>query len=160
MIAETKPDTVIVTTVDSTHDQYVIRAMELGCDVITEKPMTTDAAKCQAIIDTQNRTGRTCTVAFNYRYSPPRTQVKDLLMNGTIGEVLSVDFHWMLNTHHGADYFRRWHSRKENSGVCNSGDGLCQWQAGVLHARDGTSFRFVGTTRALPDLSGKKTLRV
>ena len=32
MIAETKPDTVIVTTVDSTHDQYVIRAMELGCD--------------------------------------------------------------------------------------------------------------------------------
>jgi predicted dehydrogenase len=116
MIKETKPDTVIVTTVDSTHDEYVIRAMELGCDVITEKPMTTDAAKCQAIIDTQNRTGRTCTVAFNYRYSPPRTQVKDLLMNGTIGEVLSVDFHWMLNTHHGADYFRRWHSRKEFSG--------------------------------------------
>ena len=116
MIAETSPDVVIVTTVDSTHDQYVIRAMELGCDVITEKPMTTDAAKCQAIIDAQNRTGQTCTVTFNYRYSPPRTQVKDLLMSGTIGEVLSVDFHWMLNTHHGADYFRRWHSRKEFSG--------------------------------------------
>jgi predicted dehydrogenase len=116
MIAETKPDTVIVTTVDSTHSDYIVRAMELGCDVITEKPMTTDAAKCQAIIDTQKRTGRNCTVGFNYRYSPPRTQVKDLLMEGTIGDVLSVDFHWMLNTHHGADYFRRWHSRKEFSG--------------------------------------------
>jgi predicted dehydrogenase len=116
MIAETRPDTVIVTTVDSTHSDYIIRAMELGCDVITEKPMTTDAARCQAIIDTQKRTGRTCTVAFNYRYTPPRSQVKDLLMDGTIGEVLSVDFHWMLNTHHGADYFRRWHSRKEFSG--------------------------------------------
>jgi predicted dehydrogenase len=55
-------------------------------------------------------------VTFNYRYSPPRTQVKDLLMAGTIGDVLSVDFHWLLNTIHGADYFRRWHSRKENSG--------------------------------------------
>jgi len=116
MIAETRPDVVIVTTVDSTHNEYIIRAMELGCDVITEKPMTTDAAKCQAIIDTQKRTGRTCTVAFNYRYSPTRTQVKDLLMSGEIGEVLSVDFHWMLNTHHGADYFRRWHSQKEYSG--------------------------------------------
>jgi predicted dehydrogenase len=90
--------------------------MEAGCDVITEKPMTTDAAKCQRIIDTQQRTGRQCRVTFNYRYSPPRTQVKDLLMSGVIGEVQSVDFHWMLDTHHGADYFRRWHRNKENSG--------------------------------------------
>lgn len=116
MIAETKPDEVIVTTKDCFHDVYIVRAMELGCDVITEKPMTTDEKKCQAIIDTQRKTGRKCRVSFNYRYSPPRTQVKDLLMKGTIGDVLSVDFHWMLNTHHGADYFRRWHSNKANSG--------------------------------------------
>lgn len=37
-------------------------------------------------------------------------------MSGEIGDVLSVDFHWLLNTHHGADYFRRWHSEKRNSG--------------------------------------------
>lgn len=116
MIRETKPDTVIVTTVDSTHDQYIVRAMELGADVITEKPMTTEAGKCQRIIDTQKKTGQICTVTFNYRYSPPRTQVKDLLMSGVIGEPLSVDFNWMLNTHHGADYFRRWHSQKRFSG--------------------------------------------
>jgi predicted dehydrogenase len=90
--------------------------MELGCDVMTEKPMTIDAAKCQAIIDTQKKTGKHCRVTFNYRYSPPRTQVKDILMSGEIGEVLSVDFHWMLNTFHGADYFRRWHSQKKYSG--------------------------------------------
>jgi len=116
MIAETKPDRVIVTTVDGFHHQYIIRAMELGCDVITEKPMTIDADKCQAIIDAQNKTGRNCTVTFNYRYSPPRTQIKDLLMSGIIGEIRSVDFHWMLNTFHGADYFRRWHSQKKFSG--------------------------------------------
>jgi predicted dehydrogenase len=116
MVRETKPDTVIVTTKDATHSQYIIRAMELGCDVMTEKPMTTDEKKCRAIIDTQRKTGRNCRVTFNYRYSPPRTQVKDLLMSGVIGDVLSVDFHWMLDTHHGADYFRRWHSNKANSG--------------------------------------------
>ncbi len=116
MIAECEPDYVIVTTQDSFHDVYICRAMELGCDVITEKPMTIDAERCQRIIDTQRTTGRQCTVTFNYRYSPPRTQVKELLMSGVIGEVLSVDFHWLLDTYHGADYYRRWHRRKANSG--------------------------------------------
>lgn len=39
MITDTKPDEVIVTTgPDRTHNIYIIRAMELGCNVITEKP--------------------------------------------------------------------------------------------------------------------------
>jgi predicted dehydrogenase len=116
MISETHPDTVVVTTVDGYHHEYILRGLELGCDVITEKPMTIDEEKCRKIIETQKRTGGKCTVTFNYRYSPPRIQVKDLLMSGVIGEVLSVDFHWMLNTYHGADYFRRWHSQKRFSG--------------------------------------------
>ncbi|MEO5958388.1 MAG: Gfo/Idh/MocA family oxidoreductase [Opitutaceae bacterium] len=116
MLAEQKPDVVVVTTVDASHHDYIVRAMEAGCDVITEKPMTTEAAKCREILDARRRTGRRCRVTFNYRYSPPRSQVKDILMSGEIGDVLSVDFHWMLNTHHGADYFRRWHAQKKNSG--------------------------------------------
>src|SRR5687768_7863226 len=35
MIAEMKPDTVIVATMDATHHLYITRAMELGCDVIS-----------------------------------------------------------------------------------------------------------------------------
>lgn len=116
MIKETKPDCVVVTTKDSAHDEYICLAMEMGCDVITEKPMTIDADKCRRIIETQRRTGRNCRVTFNYRYAPPRSQVKDLLMSGLIGEVHSVDFHWLLDTRHGADYFRRWHRNKANSG--------------------------------------------
>ncbi len=116
MVAETRPEVVIVSTVDATHDHYICWAMELGCDVISEKPMTTDENKCQRILDTQKATGRRCMVAFNYRYAPPRTQVKELLMAGVIGNVVSADFHWLLDTRHGADYFRRWHRQKRNSG--------------------------------------------
>ena len=116
MLVESKPDVVIVTTVDATHDDYIRRAMTLGADVITEKPMTTDAAKCQSILDVRRATKRRCTVCFNYRYTPVRSQIKELLMSGVIGDVLSVDFNWVLDTHHGADYFRRWHSQKKNSG--------------------------------------------
>ena len=95
MLAEVRPDTVIVTTIDAAHHEYLLRAMEAGCDVITEKPMTIDAEKCRQILETRERTGRRCRVTFNYRYSPPRSQVKDLLMSGEIGQILSVDFPWL-----------------------------------------------------------------
>ena len=116
MLSEQKPDAVIVTTPDATHDEYIVRALDSGRDAITEKPLTTTPEKAQRIVDACKRSGKHVRVLFNYRYSPPRTQVKDLLMNGAIGDVLSVDFHWLLNTVHGADYFRRWHSQKKNSG--------------------------------------------
>lgn len=116
MIAEIKPDKVIVTSMDRTHHLYICRAMELGCDVITEKPMTMDTEKCQQIIDTQKRTGCHVTVTFNYRYSPRNTKIKEIIKSGLVGDITSVHFEWMLNTSHGADYFRRWHRCKNNSG--------------------------------------------
>jgi len=116
LIAQGKPDVVIVTTVDRLHHEYLIRAMEQGCDVISEKPMTTDAAKCRAILEAVERTGRKLRVTFNYRYSPARSKVKELLQQGTIGAIQSVHFEWLLDTRHGADYFRRWHRDKRNSG--------------------------------------------
>ena len=42
--------------------------------------------------------------------------MKQALKDGVVGEVLNVDFEYLLDTKHGADYFRRWHRRKENSG--------------------------------------------
>ena len=116
MIAERNPDVVIVTSIDRTHHIYITRSMELGCDVITEKPMTIDEVKCQAIIDALKRTKRHLRVTFNYRYAPHTTKVRELLMDGVIGEIHSVHFEWLLDTVHGADYFRRWHRDKRNSG--------------------------------------------
>lgn len=116
MIAKEKPDSVIVTSVDRTHHTYIIRAMELGCDVITEKPMTVDEKKCQEILDAVERTGKNVRVTFNYRYAPHHTKARELIEKGTIGKVNSVHFEWLLNTQHGADYFRRWHRNKNNSG--------------------------------------------
>lgn len=116
MIKNEKPDTVIVTSIDRTHHKYIIRAMELGCDVITEKPMTIDEEKAQEILDSVKRTGKNVRVTFNYRYAPHNTKLRELIMDGTIGDVFSVHFEWLLNTSHGADYFRRWHRDKRNSG--------------------------------------------
>lgn len=117
MMRKTKPEVLIVTTVDATHHEFIIKGLEMGADVITEKPMTTDEVKCSAILEAEKRTGRKVLVGFNYRHSPHMTKLKELLQNNTIGKVTSVDFNWILNVYHGASYFRRWHGESEHSGT-------------------------------------------
>ncbi len=94
MMNVTKPEMVIVTTVDSTHHKYIIRAMELGADVVSEKPMTTDEDKSRAILKAEKLTGKKCTIGFNYRYGTLFTAIKEQLATKPIGKVTSVDFHW------------------------------------------------------------------
>ncbi|KOV96774.1 dehydrogenase [Streptomyces sp. NRRL B-1140] len=116
MLRRERVDLVVVCTVDRTHDHYIVEALEAGCDVVTEKPMTTDADRAMRILDAQRRTGRQVRVAFNYRYNPVHAAVRETLAAGEIGEIGSVHFEWLLDLRHGADYFRRWHREKANSG--------------------------------------------
>lgn len=116
MLREQKPDVVIVTTKDCAHEQYICKALEAGCDVITEKPMTTDSTMCAHILETEKRTGHKVAVTFNCRFMDFYVKIKELLMSGLAGDVLSVHYQWLLDTSHGADYFRRWHSIRANSG--------------------------------------------
>jgi predicted dehydrogenase len=116
LITETRPETIIVTTRDDVHDEIIIRALEAGINVLTEKPLTTTAAKCRAILEAEKRTGKRVDVTFNYRFAPTAARIKELIRAGEIGEIVSVDFHWYLDTQHGADYFRRWHAFEQHSG--------------------------------------------
>lgn len=116
MCDEARPEVVTIATVDATHAGYIERAMERGIRVITEKPMVVDERQCQQVIDAEKRTNGKIVVAFNYRYTPMHTAVKEALLSGELGRVTSVDFNWYLDIHHGADYFRRWHRLKNQGG--------------------------------------------
>jgi predicted dehydrogenase len=116
MLDDNKPDYVIVTTVDSTHHEYIVKALNKGYNVITEKPLTTDETKLKLILDAEKSSGKKVIVAFNYRHSAHNTRLKELLALQRIGKITSVDFHWYLNVYHGADYFRRWHSIMDKGG--------------------------------------------
>jgi predicted dehydrogenase len=117
MMDKTKPDMLIVTTVDATHHEFIVKGLERGAEVITEKPMTTDEVKCRKILRAEKRTGGKLHVGFNYRYGAHFTKMKELLTTGRLGKMTSVDFHWYLNTDHGASYFRRWHALRRCSGT-------------------------------------------
>ena len=116
MLARVKPELLIVTTMDSTHHEFITKALAKGVDVITEKPMVTEASQCQAVLDAEKEHNRKITVAFNYRYAAKHQKIKETLQSGEIGKITSVDFSWYLDTSHGADYFRRWHRLKSGGG--------------------------------------------
>jgi predicted dehydrogenase len=116
MIEKTKPDLLMVTTVDGFHRDYIVKGLDRGLDVMTEKPMTIDAAQTQAVLDAEKRNNRKIVVTFNYRYAPAHQKMKEILLSNEIGPIVSVDFSWYLDVNHGADYFRRWHRLRGSSG--------------------------------------------
>lgn len=117
LLADAKPDLVIVTTVDSTHDKFIVKGLQAGIDVITEKPMTTDETKCQAILDAAEKSSGKLIVALNYRNGVIFSRLKEHLLKEKVGQLTSIDFHWYLNTYHGASYFRRWHGLRDKGGT-------------------------------------------
>jgi predicted dehydrogenase len=116
LLRDARPEVVVVTSPDATHATYVSRALRHGVDVVVEKPMTVDVDGLRQIRDALAAGSAELTVTFNYRYSPRNTMVRQLIADGTIGEITSVAFEWCLDTVHGADYFRRWHRDKATSG--------------------------------------------
>lgn len=116
MLAKTRPDRVIVCTVDSTHHEFIVKALRQDIEVITEKPLTTDEVKCQQILDAERASSKALRMGFNYRYNPHYTQIKELLTTQRVGRITSVDFNWYLNVYHGASYYRRWHGLRDKGG--------------------------------------------
>ena len=91
MIDETNPDTVIVTSRDDTHIDYILKGLENNLTVITEKPMVTKADDARRVIEAEKKSSGKVIVAFNYRYNPFHRKIKELILEGKIGRVTSVD---------------------------------------------------------------------
>lgn len=117
MLKETKPDMLIVTTTDATHEQYIIKGLEQGLTVITEKPFVITEKQCQNVLDAEKRTGNKVIVTFNARYGSTVQKIWEILRAGDIGTILSADLNWYLDTDHGASYFRRWHGLRDIGGT-------------------------------------------
>lgn len=64
MLDDQQVEVLVVTTVDATHDRYIIPALKRGIRVLTEKPMTTDIEKSKAILRAVKETNNHLTVTF------------------------------------------------------------------------------------------------
>jgi predicted dehydrogenase len=116
IVRRERVDRVIVTSPDHTHADLIVAALDAGASVVVEKPLTVTESGVRRIADAVARTGLGVTATFNYRYAPRNAALRQVIADGAVGRVTSVHFEWVLDTVHGADYFRRWHREKANSG--------------------------------------------
>ena len=116
MIDETKPDYVIVTGRDDTHLDYILRALHKQVNVITEKPMVTTAADAYKVMQAEANSKGKVIVTFNYRYSAFHRKIKEMILEGKVGRITSIDLNWYIDTYHGSSYFKRWNRNRSISG--------------------------------------------
>ena len=110
-------DCAFVCTLDDDHIGPAIRAMELGYHVLLEKPMSNNEAQCRQIVDAANRTGRTLAVCHVLRYTPFYMTLKNLIDQGRIGEVTTINQIENVGYWHQAHSFVRgnWRNTAETS---------------------------------------------
>ncbi len=110
-------DIMMITTQDAQHKDHAIRAMELGYDLLLEKPISNKLEDVVEIANTAKRLGRTVIVCHVLRYTPFYRQVKKLLQEGVVGKIQSVEAaEWVGHLHFAHSYTRgNWHNSKESS---------------------------------------------
>ncbi len=116
MVAETKPDVILVAGRDDTHSRYILKGLEANLDVVTEKPMVTTSEDCRKILEAEKNSKGSVVCTFNYRYPAAHRRIREMILAGRIGRVTSIDLNWYIDTYHGASYFKRWNRTREVSG--------------------------------------------
>ncbi|OYN89384.1 hypothetical protein CGZ91_10805 [Parenemella sanctibonifatiensis] len=87
-------DVVYVATPTSTHLQYTIAAARAGKHVLVEKPMASSAQECRLMIDACREAGVKLWVAYYRRTLPRFDIVRELLAQGTVGDVVAARMTW------------------------------------------------------------------
>lgn len=80
-------DVLAVATPDHLHGPPILAALERGVHVITEKPMTLDAAEADRIVEAARAANRLVGVDMHKRYDPDHLRIRDDLV-GRIGTPL------------------------------------------------------------------------
>jgi len=113
LLAE-KPDAVFVMTPDFLHEEHSLASLESAKAVYLEKPMAITIEGCDRILARAHETGSRLFVGHNMRYMTIFIKMRELIMNGAIGEVKSA---WCRHfvCYGGDAYFRDWHSERRYS---------------------------------------------
>ena len=90
MIVKEKLDVVHICLPHYLHAPVAIRAMELGCHVLTEKPMAISFKQAQDMVKASKKTGKTLGVIFQNRYNAGSVLAKQAISSGSLGKILSA----------------------------------------------------------------------
>jgi len=91
-LAETRPDVVHILTPPASHCPLALQALDIGCHVFVEKPMALSEEECGRVIEKASAVQRILSVNHSARFDPALLEALQLIRDGAIGDVLSVDY--------------------------------------------------------------------
>ena len=129
-------DAIIITTPDRLHYGPCMKALEMGYDVLLEKPISPSEKECRDILNLAKKSGRVVAVCHVLRYAPYFVKLRELMQSGAIGEVISLQhMEPISHVHMSHSYVRgNWHNSKETTPIilaksCHDLD-IMRWMIG------------------------------
>ncbi|HUC79354.1 MAG TPA: Gfo/Idh/MocA family oxidoreductase [Flavisolibacter sp.] len=112
-------DAVIISTPDRLHYEPCMKALEMGYDVLLEKPIAPTEKECRDILALSKKKGRIVAVCHVLRYAPYFVKMRELIGKGAVGDIISVQhFEPIEHTHMAHSYVRgNWHNSKETTPI-------------------------------------------
>jgi predicted dehydrogenase len=138
------------------HARQAVLALNAGKNVFCEKPLATSLADCLAIREAAEKSGKVFAFGLVLRYSPHCQRVKELILSGAIGRILSFEFNETIGFNHGGYIFGNWRRERRNAGThilekcCHDLD-LANWFIGSLPVKAGS---FGGRNFFTPENAG------
>lgn len=134
-------DAIIITTPDDLHYGPCMAALDMGYDVLLEKPISPSEQECRDILRKTQETGRIVAVCHVLRYAPYFQKLQALLNTGAIGEIVSMQHFEPIEHVHMAHSFVRgnWHNSAATSPIilaksCHDLD-IMRWLLGSQSTR-------------------------
>ena len=110
-------DVAVIATMDRDHYELTMQAISLKYDLLLEKPVSPDAAECKKIADHANEMGVKVVVCHVLRYSPFFITLKEAIVEGKIGDIISINHEECVGNVHQSHSFVRgnWGNTKRSS---------------------------------------------
>ena len=134
---EKRSDVLVIATQDRDHVRMCIKALELGYDILLEKPISPVEDELYDLLDAYKKYDKKVIVCHVLRYAPAFLKIKELLDSGEIGKIVCIDWIEQVTYWHQAHSFVRgnWRNDVETSPMimqkcCHDLD-LLQYYAGA-----------------------------
>lgn len=105
--SERRADILVIATPDDCHVRHALAAMELGYDILCEKPLTDKKEECDALLEAQRKYGNKILVCHVLRYAASYVKLKEIIDSGIIGKLVAMDWIEPVGYWHQAHSFVR-----------------------------------------------------
>lgn len=108
-------DVIINGTMDSIHVSTTIPLLQKGYDVLLEKPIGTTKEEVLELHSTAKECGKRVMICHVLRYAPFYMKIRERIINGEVGDIISISTQENVSYHHMAvGYVRgKWNSRNK-----------------------------------------------